>query len=321
MQSLIRRHADPIYSDLQLLRDRLLAVHTHTHTQINNSLSVCSCVKTLFYSRCQCFSTELSVVITHSGGAWRSSSWPSAPCWPGSSGWCGWRTVPACRVLHPPAWGWTCRWWASLLYTDGAVHHDRPPAVWPGHKLQINTWHSRVLDGAHLHCSWWAMGVWVLTSDVMVNPITSMQPSSWRCGSKSWCSLGWPHGIVPAQYLQHTLITSLCVLPDFGVFYTVFTSCLGVLPVLVYLGMLRKSRHCNFISWTLAVRSVPSHWERGNRIHVKSADWDPPPPVWLAWSVDLLADKSSCNCRRTFSTFRLILQLLVSSLWLILLTC
>lgn len=38
----------------------------------------------------------------------------------------------------------------------------------------------------------------------MVKPITSMQPSSCRCGSKSWCSLGFPHGMVPAQYLVHT---------------------------------------------------------------------------------------------------------------------
>lgn len=48
-----------------------------------------------------------------------------------------------------------------------------------------------------------------LTSDVMVKPMTSIQPSSWRCGSKSWCSLGCPQGIVPAQYLQHTHVTSL----------------------------------------------------------------------------------------------------------------
>lgn len=30
---------------------------------------------------------------------------------------------------------------------------------------------------------------------------------------------------------------------------------------LLYLGMLRKTRHWSFISWTLDVRSVPSHWE------------------------------------------------------------
>lgn len=41
-----------------------------------------------------------------------------------------------------------------------------------------------------------------LTRDVMVKPITSMQPSSWRCGSKSWCSPGLPQGMVPAQYLR-----------------------------------------------------------------------------------------------------------------------
>lgn len=46
-----------------------------------------------------------------------------------------------------------------------------------------------------------------LTSDVMVKPMTSIQPSSWRCGSKSWCSLGCPQGIVPAQYLQYAHVT------------------------------------------------------------------------------------------------------------------
>ena len=29
--------------------------------------------------------------------------------------------------------------------------------------------------------------------------------------------------------------------------------------VSIYLGMLRKTRHCSFNSWTLDVRSVPSH--------------------------------------------------------------
>lgn len=38
--------------------------------------------------------------------------------------------------------------------------------------------------------------------------MTSIQPSSWRWGSKSWCSLGCPQGIVPAQYLQHAHVTS-----------------------------------------------------------------------------------------------------------------
>ncbi len=42
------------------------------------------------------------------------------------------------------------------------------------------------------------------TSEVIVNPMTSMYPSSWRWGSKSWCSLGFPQGVVPAQYLRNT---------------------------------------------------------------------------------------------------------------------
>lgn len=49
---------------------------------------------------------------------------------------------------------------------------------------------------------WCGLMVWCsLTRDVMVKPMTSIQPSSWRCGSKSWWSPGWPHGTVPAQYL------------------------------------------------------------------------------------------------------------------------
>lgn len=36
-----------------------------------------------------------------------------------------------------------------------------------------------------------------------------------------------------------------------------WTACVNLL----YLGMLRKTRHWSFISWTLDVRSVPSHWE------------------------------------------------------------
>ncbi|TNN36644.1 hypothetical protein EYF80_053190 [Liparis tanakae] len=38
--------------------------------------------------------------------------------------------------------------------------------------------------------------------EAMVKPMTSMQPSSWRCGSKSRWSPVFPHGIVPAQYLE-----------------------------------------------------------------------------------------------------------------------
>ncbi len=41
-----------------------------------------------------------------------------------------------------------------------------------------------------------------LTSEAMVKPITSMQPSSCLCGSKSLWSPVLPHGMVPAQYLQ-----------------------------------------------------------------------------------------------------------------------
>lgn len=31
VQSLVRRHADPVHSDLQLLWERLLTANTHTH--------------------------------------------------------------------------------------------------------------------------------------------------------------------------------------------------------------------------------------------------------------------------------------------------
>lgn len=45
-------------------------------------------------------------------------------------------------------------------------------------------------------------GWFLLTSEAMVKPMTSMQPSSCRCGSKSRWSPVFPHGMVPAQYLQ-----------------------------------------------------------------------------------------------------------------------
>lgn len=41
-----------------------------------------------------------------------------------------------------------------------------------------------------------------LTREAMVKPMTSMQPSSCRCGSKSRWSPVLPQGMVPAQYLR-----------------------------------------------------------------------------------------------------------------------
>ena len=41
------------------------------------------------------------------------------------------------------------------------------------------------------------------TKDVVVNPITSRNPSSWRCGSNV-VGLGFPQGVVPAEYLSVT---------------------------------------------------------------------------------------------------------------------
>lgn len=55
-----------------------------------------------------------------------------------------------------------------------------------------------------------------------------------------------------------TWTTGTCPKLDMTQKYKVKEKCTVV--VSLYLGMLRKSRHCNFISWTLAVRSVPSHW-------------------------------------------------------------
>lgn len=50
-----------------------------------------------------------------------------------------------------------------------------------------------------------------LTSEAMVKPMTSMQPSSWRCGSKSRWSPVFPHGMVPAQYLHGFNFWSICL--------------------------------------------------------------------------------------------------------------
>lgn len=129
---------------------------------------------------------------------------------------------------------------------------------------------------------------WALTSDVIVNPMTSMQPSSWRCGSKSWCSLGWPHGIVPAQYLQHTLITSLpcstrrwCVLLSFYFLSWCTWGCWGRADTVTS-------------SPGLWLSGLYHHTERGetqdtcNRLQIEIIQLL---FGWL-WSVDLLADTS-----------------------------
>ncbi len=136
--------------------------------------------------------------LTRWAAAQTCVSCSSAPCWPGSSEICGGWRVRGGTALRPPAPAASWRWWGPPLCTDAAARRDRPPAAPPwgedGKRMQV-------MSPLHFILCLTERAE-ALTSEAMVKPITSMQPSSCLCGSKSLWSPVLPHGMVPAQYLQ-----------------------------------------------------------------------------------------------------------------------